>query len=83
MTMITVQLQDDAPFMQMDEADLVKSTGGIDNEVERTTWVEYRLKSDPNGRVVHRSVDVVLKKAAVFADGSVSPFGQGWRNEVN
>ena len=72
--MITVQLQDGAPFTQMEEADLVKLVGGIDNEVERTSWVEYRLKSDPNGRVVHRSVNMVLKKPAVFADGAVSAF---------
>ena len=58
----------------MDESELIKSTGGIDNDVERTTWVEYRLKSDPNGRVVHRSVDMVLKKPAVFAEGAVAGF---------
>ena len=74
MTMINVQLEADGPITQMDESELVKSTGGIDNEIERTTWVEYRLKSDPNGRIVHRSVDMVLKKPAVFADGAVSAF---------
>jgi hypothetical protein len=73
--LINVQLEADGPITQMDELKLVKTTGGIDNEVERTTWVEYRLVSDPNGRAVHRSVDMVLKKAAVFADGFISTLG--------
>lgn len=67
---ITVQLKEDGPITEMDVDDLIKSTGRIDNDVERTSWVEYRLKSDPNGRIVHRSVDMVLKKPAVFAEGA-------------
>ena len=74
MSLINVQLGPDDPITQMDESELVKKTGGIDDDVERTTWIEYRLASDPNGRVVHRSVDMVLKKPAVFADGSVAGF---------
>jgi len=42
----------------MDEALLVKKTGEIDNEDERTTWTEYRL----DGELVHRSAHVTLKK---------------------
>ena len=62
MGMINVQLVVDGPITQMDEADLVKLEGGIDNDVERTTWVEYRLKTDPdNPRAVHRSVAMHLK----------------------
>lgn len=71
---ITVQLEADGPITYMDDADLIKSTGGIDNDIERTNWVEYRLKSDPDGRIVHRSVDMVLKQPAVFADGVAGSF---------
>lgn len=74
--MINVQLEPDGPITQMDEALLVRSTGGIDNDVECTTWVEYRLKSDPDAqRAVHRSVDMRLKKAAVFADTAIGQIG--------
>lgn len=74
MTLINVQLEDGGPITQVEETDLVKTVGGIDNDVERTTWIEYRLASDPNGRAVHRSVDMVLKKPAVFADGATGAF---------
>jgi hypothetical protein len=42
----------------MDEVLLVKSEGVVDNDNERTTWVEYRL----GGEIVHRSAHVTLKK---------------------
>jgi hypothetical protein len=38
---------------------LVKATGVVDNENERTEWVEYRLPD--SDEIVHRSVHVVLK----------------------
>lgn len=44
----------------MEETDLEKTTGGLINDNESTTWVEYRL----NGELVHRSVHVMLKKAS-------------------
>lgn len=44
----------------MDEALLEKRVGGIDNEIEQTSWVEYWYK----GELVHRSVAVILKEAA-------------------
>ena len=60
--MINVQIEEDGPITQMDEAELVKSEGSFDNDNEFTTWVEYRLASDPNAaRAVHRSVHVILK----------------------
>lgn len=37
---------------------LTFSTGGIDNDVERTTWEEWR---DDTGEVVKRNVHVTLK----------------------
>lgn len=42
----------------MDEALLEKRVGGIDNEIEQTSWVEYWYK----GELVHRSVHVTLKE---------------------
>jgi len=43
----------------MEESLLEKRTGGVDNDDERTTWVEYRL----GGELVHRSAHVTLKKS--------------------
>lgn len=54
----------------MDESDLVKTEGAVDNENEHTTWVEYRLGDE----LVHRSAHVTLKKPAVWADPAVSGF---------
>jgi hypothetical protein len=71
--MINVQLEVDGPVTQLDESDLIKSTGGIDNDVERTTWIEYRLKSDPDAkRAVHRSVDMYLKTPMVWGFGEAA-----------
>ena len=45
----------------MEESLLDKKTGTIDNENETINWVEYWL----DGELVHRSVDMVLKKYTV------------------
>lgn len=75
MPKITVQLTPDAPITEIDESLLVKSVGGFEDENERTTWVEYRLASDPHAeRAVHRSVDMVLKKPVVFGAAAVNGF---------
>jgi hypothetical protein len=72
---INVQLTPDSPITQMDEQDLVKSTGVVDNDIEYTTWVEYRLKSDPDAeRAIHRSAHVTLKQATVFSTGVAADF---------
>jgi hypothetical protein len=47
---------------EMDESLLEKKTGTVDNENETINWVEYWL----DGELVHRSVDMVLKKMDVF-----------------
>ena len=49
---------------EMDESLLEKREGSIDNETETTSWVEYWH----DGELVHRSVNMVLKRS-VFADG--------------
>lgn len=43
----------------MDESTLRKVEGEVDNENERTNWVEYYLGDE----LVHRSAHVRLKKA--------------------
>ena len=51
----------------MDDALLAKSEGVLDNDNERTTWVEYRL----DGEIVHRSAHVTLKKMpAMFGEAA-------------
>jgi hypothetical protein len=46
---------------EMAEELLEKKTGTIDNENETINWVEYWLEDE----LVHRSVDMVLKKYTV------------------
>lgn len=46
---------------EMDDSLLEKKTGVIDNDNETINWVEYWLE----GELVHRSVDMVLKKYTV------------------
>lgn len=54
----------------MDESLLEKKEGLLDNDNERTSWVEYWLE----GELVHRSVHVHLKKN-VLADGVAAMIG--------
>ena len=54
---------------QMDESLLEKREGQSDTDTETTEWVEYWL----DGELVHRSVHVKLKHAAV-ADGAATSF---------
>jgi hypothetical protein len=49
---------------EMDESLLEKREGSIDTDTETTNWVEYWHE----GELVHRSVNMVLKRG-VFADG--------------
>jgi len=46
---------------EMDTSLLEKREGEFDDENENTKWVEYWL----DGELVHRSVDMVLKRATV------------------
>lgn len=45
----------------MDASLLRKEEGCIENEYEKTTWVEYWLE----GELVHRSVNMELKQALI------------------
>ena len=50
---------------EMDEADLVKKEGVVDNDREHTKWVEYWYENE----LVHRSVHVHLKQTpALFPE---------------
>lgn len=49
---------------EMDDSLLEKREGSLENDTETTSWVEYWL----NGEMVHRSVNMALKRS-VFADG--------------
>ena len=50
---------------EMDEADLVKKEGVVDNDREHTKWVEYLFENE----LVHRSVHVHLKQTpALFPE---------------
>ena len=54
----TTKTSKENPKGLMDESLLEKKTGIIDNEVERTEWVEYWLEDE----LVHRSVNMQLKR---------------------
>ena len=54
---------------EMDESLLEKREGQLDSDTETTEWLEYWLE----GELVHRSVHVKLKHAAL-ADGAASSF---------
>ena len=50
---------------EMDEDDLVKKTGEVENDHEHTRWVEYYHRD----LLVHRSVHVHLKEVpAIFGE---------------
>ena len=73
MANILVQLKPDGLLTYMDESELVKTTGVIDDKVEHTVWVEYRLKSDPDAeRPVHRSVNMQLRTPMVWGLGETA-----------
>ena len=54
----------------MDDSQLEKREGTVDNENELTSWVEYWLE----GELVHRSAHVTLKKMPTFAGGEAASF---------
>lgn len=65
---VTCDMGDGSPFITMKESQLDRTWGGHENDNEIAVWVEYRL----NGKLVHRSARVHLKKAAVFAAGEAA-----------
>lgn len=46
----------------IDDSELDKLEGVIDNDNEHTVWVEYRLKGQPDSDPIHRSAHITLKK---------------------
>jgi hypothetical protein len=55
---------------EMDDSLLEKREGMIDNDNETTKWVEYWHE----GELVHRSVDMVLKKFTVTGEPVAASF---------
>ena len=55
---------------EMDDSQLEKREGTVDNDNELTSWVEYWLE----GELVHRSAHVTLKKMPTFAGGAAASF---------
>lgn len=58
----------------VDEGLLVHTEGREENETSIVHWEEWRYHSDPDGRVVKRSVHVDIK-ANVFADARHGTLG--------
>lgn len=56
----------------MDDSQLVKLEGGHEDDNEIVKWVEYRMPGSDD--IVHRSVDMHLKKAMVFAEPAIAGF---------
>lgn len=55
---------------EMDDSLLEKREGMIDNDNETTKWVEYWHE----GELVHRSVDMALKKFTVTGEPIAASF---------
>ena len=56
----------DGVLGETDKSLLDRTDGGLENDNEKITWIEYRLKSlGPESEPVHRSVHVHLKKNVV------------------
>ena len=55
----------------MDDSLLEKKEGIIDNDNETTSWVEYWLE----GELVHRSVDMTLKRMTVTGEAVAQSLG--------
>ena len=66
-------LLEDGSEDDIDESLLVKTEGCIENENERTTWVEYRFSH--SDRIVHRSVHVTMKRWPAGMGGVVNNLG--------
>ena len=56
-------------YGDMDETLLEKKEGTIDTNTETTYWVEYRIPG--NDEIIHRSVHMTLKEAALSAGAAV------------
>ncbi len=54
----------------MDDSLLVCKTGNFEDDNEITSWIEYYLGDE----LVHRSVNMHLKHAMVFAEPAIASF---------
>lgn len=72
MTVKPINVLIDGQPAVMAENELLKLEGGYENDNEVVSWVQYHLPSD--GRMVHRSVDMHLKKA-LFSEATAAAIG--------
>jgi hypothetical protein len=61
---VDVQLPGSSETTQMDDSDLIKITGGYENEKEIVAWIQYHLIT--TGEMVHRSAAVHIKQGQVL-----------------
>lgn len=71
MALVTVELH--GAIAEMDDSLLDRTDGSFEDDHEKTTWVEYRLKGQPDSPAIHRSVHVTLKRN-VTATSAVQGF---------
>lgn len=70
--LISILRKGGAVYEQVEESELVKLEGVVDDDNEHTTWVEYRFPNDDH--IVHRSAHVTLKKWPAGMGGDVGTF---------
>lgn len=68
---VPCDMGDGQPFVTMRESQLSRRAGMHEDENEIAAWVEYRLE----GKLVHRSVHVHLKKAGVAGESTAAALG--------
>jgi hypothetical protein len=71
--LITITRDGGATLEQLDDALLEKCEGVVDNDRERSTWVEYWL----DGQLVHRSAHVTIKQGPRGSDGVLGTLNNG------
>lgn len=57
-------------YGEMDDSELEKREGFMENDDERAEWVEYYL----DGELVHRSAHVKLKRPVTFSEIGIGGF---------
>jgi hypothetical protein len=70
--LVNVQLPGSSEITQMDDSELLKLTGGYENDNEVAAWIQYHLIT--TGEMVHRSAIVHLKKGQML-DVTQGQFG--------
>ncbi len=73
--LINVDLGDGSGIQQMDDSLLWKRTGTIEDDNEKTSFVEYWMNwGTPDQKIVHRSAHIDLKRALTL-EGATGVIG--------